>query len=112
MFLHYDMLNLTFVENLEAAVWSAVVGGEQQIQEVAAAEEELRHLGSIKRSNQRREQVGTVVHLQEVVAELRLKPLKSTKSKRKQTVISIGKVCLCAWQIGSLRASSPAEKTD
>jgi len=65
---------LTFKEYLESTVGPAVVGGEEQVQEVAAAEQELRHLGSIERANQRREQVGAVVHFQEVVAQLRLKP--------------------------------------
>lgn len=65
---------LTFIENLEATVWATVVSGEQQIQEVAAAEQELRHLSAIKWTNQRREQVRAVVHFQEIITELRLKP--------------------------------------
>ena len=38
----------TFVEDLEAAVGAAVVSGEEQVQEVAAAEQELRHVGSVE----------------------------------------------------------------
>lgn len=67
-------LRLTLVEDLEADVGAAVVGGEEQVEEVAAAEQELGHLGAVEGAHQGGEQVGPVVDLQEVVAQLRLKP--------------------------------------
>lgn len=74
-------MNLTFIEYLKATVWSAVVGGEEQIQEVTAAKQELRDLGSIKRSNHRWQQIRTVVNLQEVITELSLKPWKQSRHR-------------------------------
>lgn len=68
------MRRLTLVEDLEADVGAAVVGGEEQVEEVAAAEQELGHLGPVEGADQRREQVGSVVDLEEVVAQLGLKP--------------------------------------
>lgn len=74
-------MNLTFIEYLEATVWSTVVGGEEQIQEVTAAKQELRDLGSIKGSNHGWQQIGTVVNLQEVITELSLKPWKWSRHR-------------------------------
>lgn len=44
----YNTGHLTFIEDLEATVGSAVVGGEKHVQEVTAAEQELRHQGPIE----------------------------------------------------------------
>lgn len=74
-------MNLTFIEYLEAAVWSTVVGGEEQIQEVTAAKQELRDLGAIKGSNHGWQQIGTIVNLQEVITELSLKPWKRSRHR-------------------------------
>ena len=46
------IFDLTFIENLKAAVGAAIVCGKEQVQEVAAAEQELRHLGPVKGPNQ------------------------------------------------------------
>lgn len=72
--MNYTCKNHTFIEYLEAAVWSTVVGGEEQIQEVAAAKQKLWDLRSIKRSNHWWKQIGTIVNLQEVITKLGLKP--------------------------------------
>lgn len=65
---------LTFVQYFKADVGAAVIRGEQQIKEVAAAEQELGHLGAIEGANQRREEVRSVVDLEEVVTQLCLEP--------------------------------------
>lgn len=39
---------LTLIEDLEAAVRAAVVGGKEHVEVVAAAEQKLRHLCAIK----------------------------------------------------------------
>lgn len=65
---------ITFVEYFEATVWTTVISGEEKIQEVTATKQELRDLGAIKWANQRRKEIGTIMHFQEVIAELSLKP--------------------------------------
>ena len=73
---------LTLIQDLEAHVGAAVVGGEQQVQEVGAAEQELGHLGPVEGANQRGEQVGPVVHLKEVVTQFRLEPRRGRTDGR------------------------------
>lgn len=65
---------LTFVEYFKADIGAAVIRGEQEIEEVAAAEQELGHLGAIEGANQRREKVWSVVDLEEVITQLCLEP--------------------------------------
>lgn len=65
---------LTFVEYFEAHIGAAVISGEQKIKEVAAAEQELGHLGTVEGANQRRKEVWAVVDLEEVITQLSLEP--------------------------------------
>lgn len=47
-------LQLTFIEYFKASVGPAVIGGKQQVKEIAGAEQKLGHLGAIEGTNQRR----------------------------------------------------------
>lgn len=47
-------LQLTFIEYFKANVGPAVIGGKQQVKEIAGAEQKLGHLGAIEGTNQRR----------------------------------------------------------
>lgn len=84
---------LTLVEDLEAAVGAAVVSGEEHVQVISGAEQELRDLAAVKGANQRRQQIGAVVQLQEIVIDLRLKSEATLKKKREMKGVLGGKEC-------------------
>lgn len=54
---------LTFIQYLESSVRPAVISGKEQVEKVAAAEEELGHLGTVEGANQRREEVWPIMNL-------------------------------------------------
>lgn len=70
---------LTFVVDLEATVGAAVICGEEQVEVVAAAEQELGDLGAVEGADEWRQNVGSIVKLQEVIIELRLKSARVTR---------------------------------
>lgn len=65
---------LTFVAYSEADVGVALVGREEQIEEVGGADEKLRNLGALVAANQRRGGEASVADLQHVVVDLGAKP--------------------------------------
>lgn len=67
---------LTFIQYLETNIWSAVIGDKQQIQKVAAAKQELGNLGAIKGANQRRQEVWSIMDLQDVITQLCLESVR------------------------------------
>lgn len=69
-----EYLGLTLIEELKAAVGATAVCCEEQVQEAAAAEQEVRNLSAVQRGDEWREQVRTIVDLQEIVIELGLEP--------------------------------------
>lgn len=73
-------LRLTFIQYLEANIWSAVIGDKQQIQKVTAAKQELGNLGAIKGANQRRQEVWPIMNLQDVITQLCLEPVRQEHS--------------------------------
>ncbi len=77
---------LTFIKYLEATVRSTVISGEKQIEKVAATEQELRHLGTVKGANQRRKKVWPIMDLQEVITQLCLEPVKQQYQTIKKLV--------------------------
>lgn len=52
----------------------ALVRGEEEIQEVGGADEELGNLGALVTANQRRRRETSIAHLQDVIVDLRAKP--------------------------------------
>lgn len=78
-----ESFRLTLVKKLEAAVGATAVCSEEQIQEAAAAEQEVRNLSAVQRGDEWRQQVWTIVDLQEVVIELGLEPARNTRKKNR-----------------------------
>lgn len=79
-----ESLRLTLIEELEAAVGATAVRSKEQIQEAAAAEQEVRNLSAVQRGDEWREQVWAVVDLQEIVIELGLEPENEGGEKTKR----------------------------
>lgn len=52
----------------------ALVGGEEQVQEVGGADEELGDLGSLITADQGRRRESSITHLKDIVVDLRAKP--------------------------------------
>lgn len=69
-----ESLVLTLIEELKAAVGATAVCCEEQVQEAATAEQEVRNLSAVQRGDEWREQVRTIMDLQEVIIELGLEP--------------------------------------
>ena len=67
-------VRLTLVSDAEAGGRAAVIGGEQQEEEVGRGDEEVGRLGSVVLSDHRGGRGGAVSYLQRVVVDLRLEP--------------------------------------
>lgn len=65
---------LTFVAYSKADVGVALVGREEQVEEVGGADEKLGDLGALVAANQRRGGEAAVAHLQDVVVDLGAEP--------------------------------------